>query len=316
MYLRLCTLFCLLGLTSCYRNQEESAKKDGSRKYVHKYGVELSEKEWKEYGMHGDVISTSANGVTITEQYNHNVLHGAKTWSFPNSQAIYKTALYDTGTCTKEIIHDTSGLPLSEIEFVSEERQIHRTFSRGGFPYSIETIDQGILYNGEYFDTEGKLYAAVVDFNGLRVMRDFEGIITRSEKITGGKPSLITEYYPSGNPKSITPCDQGIPHGIRRTFFESSEPASIEPFCEGKLDGTVLLFADGIRACEVPYVSGLRQGTEYRYDGRRLVHETNWKKGRKHGISIDHANPEMPQEWYWEGEPVTQFTFEQRVTSR
>lgn len=316
MKLRLLSLACLISLTSCYQNAGKTCAGSEARKYIHKYGVELSAKEWQEYGMHGDVVSTTSDGVTITEQYDHNVLHGNKTWTFPNSKTIQKTALYEKGRLVKEVLHDTSSLPLSEVEYISENREVHRTFSKQGFPYSIETFDHEKLYNGEYFDTEGTLYAAVVDFEGLRVLRNFDGIITKSEQITHGKPSLITEYFANGNPKSITPCSSGVPHGIRRTFFASSEPASIEPLCEGKLDGTVILFSNGIRASEVPYVNGLRQGTELRYNGRRIALEMNWKKGHKHGVLIDHAHPERSKEWYWEDEPVTQFAFEQRSSAR
>ncbi len=302
----------MLSLSACSRSPF-SRSASVEKKYVHTYGVELSPKEWQEYGMHGQVITKTQDGVTVTENYDHNVLQGAKTWSFPDSNSIQRSILYNKGLVTREIHYDISTLPLFETEYVSDTQTVERTFSKAGFPYTIEVFDSGRVFDGQYFDENGKLYTAVIDYHGERTMRNFYGVIIKKDLIADGHVQTSTEYYPEGTPKSVTPYVNGRIHGLKKSYLASSVPLSVEPYHEGKLEGTAIYFNEGVKVREVPYVSGQKQGKEIHL-GRKgvLIKEINWRRDQKHGPSIDYAHPDVPKEWYWENGLVTEFTYEQK----
>jgi antitoxin component YwqK of YwqJK toxin-antitoxin module len=310
----LLTLPALVLLCSCTRSPFfRSAQVE--RKYVHTYGVELTEKEWKEYGMHGQVISKDQQGITVTENYDHNVLHGAKTWTFPNSKSIERSLLFDKGSVKKEIRYELSGLPVHEIEYVSDSETVERSFSKFGFPYAVEVFIDGRLFDAQYYDTKGALYTAVIDYHGERTARNFDGVITKKDDIVDGRIECSTEYYPEGTPKSITPFVDGRVHGEKKTFLASSVPLAKEPYVNGRLEGVATYYENGVKAREVTYLGGLKHGPEYVFNSKgAIIKEINWRRDQLHGPRIDYQKPGTPKEWFWEGSSVTEFTFDQRST--
>src|SRR3990167_10931180 len=90
----------LLLCTSCSRTDFP----DGivSQTFVHKYGFDVSSSEWTERQEDGQVITTLANGVKVTQNYSEGNLNGPTTHTFPRSSQVEKLQLYDQGTLLKE----------------------------------------------------------------------------------------------------------------------------------------------------------------------------------------------------------------------
>src|SRR3990167_4114346 len=85
-----------------------------SQKYIHKYGFDVSEKEWQDREMDGQIVSMLSNGVKITRSYENGLLHGSTIQTFPHSHVIEKLFVYDQGTLLKEMLYDPAGVPISE----------------------------------------------------------------------------------------------------------------------------------------------------------------------------------------------------------
>ena len=85
-----------LTLSSCQKSKTSSDETTVmTETYVHKYGVPLSEQSWKDRGENGEIVTLQKNGVTHTKTFKNGVLDGPVTHSFPFSDLIELTELYE-----------------------------------------------------------------------------------------------------------------------------------------------------------------------------------------------------------------------------
>src|SRR6267154_4884075 len=88
--------FSLLGILTfgCHNSNRENEEVI-SKRYIHKYGYDVSKEEWESTGYPGQVITSLRNGVTITASYEDNFLHGPTTHTYPYSQTMESLSTYE-----------------------------------------------------------------------------------------------------------------------------------------------------------------------------------------------------------------------------
>lgn len=307
----------LMGLLfSCSSDKQTSQNLD--QQYIHKYGVELTSSEWDEYGQTGKIIHQTSDGITVTSSYVNGILHGDMTFTYPNSEAIYEIKQYDNGKIVFAKTLDPRGLPYQSVEYLFDGSEKHISYSKLGYPYLNELYHGSTLVSGKYYKADGSLESEVREMQGQRTLRNFEGTLEEKQQVENGSVVFSTSFYPSGFPKSHTHYLGGKIHGIRKTFLENGQPLTIETWGYDQLNGKTTIFENGIKSSIVHYFQGKKDGLEVFYDelGESVVQEVSWKHGLRHGPSYYYAENEEPlTEWYWENEPVSKFSFDEKMAN-
>jgi antitoxin component YwqK of YwqJK toxin-antitoxin module len=102
--------------------------------------------------------------------------------------------------------------------------------------------------------------------------------------------------------------------GQRRTFLPGGEPHTIEEWSEDHQEGVTVVYQNGEKIAEVPYLNGIKNGVEERFkDGRFLVEEVNWKAGKKHGPCYSYVGEDTLITWYYEGQEVSKRQYDRLV---
>lgn len=310
---RLPYTLALLLMTAASCNPQRSNNDIICETYVHRYGIPLSAEEWLEQGRHGQVVSTLKDGVVVNKTYDSGVLHGETTYTFPYHDGMQKKEVYHQGLLQQETSYNLGGLPNQQIIYHSPTNHSLVIWYENGAPQRKEDYENGFLVRGEYFNPDHMIESIVDDQNGVCTHRNRHGQLEAIEQIQDGKKILRTTYHPHGVPQSITSYHNNIEEGQRRTFLPDGEPHTIEDWSGGYQHGTTVIFENGEKFAEVPYVKGEKEGIEYRYrNGNQLVQEISWHKGYQHGPCHTYAGDIKKTEWYFQGQRMNKQTYDTR----
>ena len=285
-----------------------------SQTYIHKYGMQVPQKEWKDRGQNGRVVSTLKSGVVVTKNYKDGFLDGETTYTFPHSGAIQKTELYSQGRLTQETENFSTGMKMKQVSY---DTPMHKTVSvwyDNGSPHSNEEYEGNKLIEGEYFTLYQQVEARVDQGNGRRVNRDQYGVMQSEDKIQHGELVLRTLFYPNGAPKEIIPFQNGVVNGQRKTFLPGGEPQTVEFWENDRKEGITVVYQNGEKISEVPFINGQKNGVEQRYrDGQFLVEEVTWKNGQKHGPCYRTVGETTIVEYYMKGRKVPRVEYDRQI---
>jgi len=295
-------------LSSCQKNEDENPVV--SQRYIHKLGYAVSQDEWESRNYPGQVVSTLRDGVTITTTYEHGILHGPCTYTYPHSQTVETYYLYNTGNLVKEIKYDRNGMPMREEVRLSPSRYSVTTWYAAGSPLSIEEYASDELVEGQYFNANNETEARVDKGNGKRIMRDVNGVLLSCDVIEKGYLVKRESFFSNGAPESTCTYANAMLDGQRRTFSQDGEPLAIEEWKNGRLHGLATYFDNGMKAAEISYLDGQKNGVERHYfDGEIISQEISWENDKRHGTSVYYVDGHTRTEWYYDGELVTQQRF-------
>ena len=301
-----CTSLLLIGCQSNH-NADDVA----SLQFVHKYGFDVSEQEWDERSQDGKAIVTLRNGVKITRSYEDGQLHGSSTYTFPHSATIEKLLVYDQGTLLREVIHDISGTPISEQVYEFDDRKISTFWDEKGVPLAIEEYDGELLQEGKYYTPEHELEAKVENGFGERIKRDRSGVLLCHDKIENGMIAQRASYHPNGQMQSLSHYHDYQLHGEQTKYTASGKPLMSQTWNHGVLDGAKLIYRNGLKVAQVPFINGQKHGIEQHFDDLgNLTAEIQWKNDKKHGASRFHSEESTECEWFYKGQLVTEQKFE------
>jgi antitoxin component YwqK of YwqJK toxin-antitoxin module len=286
--------------SGCQNSKQGKNEEVISERYIHKYGYDVSKKEWETAGYPGQVITTLRNGVTITASYEDGILHGPTTYTYAHSQTLESLNIYERGNLMKKTSFSIQGIPFKEETFLSPSHLRVLRWYNTGTPMSLEEFHHTELLEGEYYNKNNEAEYRVIKGAGTRIIRDQHEQITSKETIENGYPILRETFYSHGVPHTIIPLSGGKVHGEKNVFAPSGEPISKETFTLNVLDGPATYFQNGCRYLESNYKNGLKHGTERHYiDGETIVEETEWYEGHKHGPSIVYFDGMSKIQWYY-----------------
>ncbi len=297
-------------LSACNDNKTSDAVV--SKRYIHKYGYAVSQEEWEARNYPGQVITTLRDGITVTTTYEHGILHGPCTYTYPHSQTVETYLLYKNGDLVKEIRYDRQGMPLREKVFLSATRYTLTTWYSTGSPLSIEELANDEIIDGQYFTASNETEARIDKGNGNRVRRDPSGVLLSRDVFEKGYLVKQETFYPSGVPSGIAQYYMNEVQGEKRVFAETGEPLSIEEWKNGKLHGLSTYFSNGVKISEVSYLNGQKNGLERHFvDGDIVSQEIAWENDQRHGPSVYYAEGYSRTDWYYAGSLVSQRRFEE-----
>lgn len=300
-------LFLSLYLLGCNRSSEDAII---CRKFVHKYGFPVSEKEWKERDEEGTVTTLLKNGVTVTQTFQGGALQGLSTYTYPYSSQIQKEEKYDQGNLLAVILFDKQGVPFREETWELEGKKTLTLWDKNGAPIAREEYEQGSLVEGIYYTPFHEIEGKVVVGNGIRTLRDREGHLFYQDQIEKGELVQRTTYHPNGKVHMVVHYQDYLPHGEKVEYTPNGNLYMISHWEQGQLHGEVVSYREGKKIQETFYTKGLKEGTEKRFDeeGNLLV-QTSYLHGKKHGLSTFVEKNEWKSNWFFEDSPVSEDRF-------
>ncbi|MCB1106549.1 MAG: hypothetical protein KDK76_00465 [Chlamydiia bacterium] len=301
-------LIALSGLLvfSCQNSNKDHDENVVSKRYIHKYGYDVSKEEWTGANYPGQVITTLRNGVTVTSSYEDGVLHGPTTYTFPHSNTTESLNIYERGNLVKKTTYDLRSIPQKEEVFLSPSHVKITKWFQKGTPLSVEEYHNNELLEGEYFNERNETMHRVIKGAGIRVTRDQHENIVAKETIDGGFPILRETFHAHGIPHTVVPLSGGLIHGERKVFAPTGEPISVETYKKNVLNGPATYFQNGCRYLEISYKEGQKHGIERHFvDGETIVEETEWMDGQKHGPSVVFFDGMSRTQYYYNNQPVT-----------
>lgn len=282
-----------------------------SQKYVHKYGFDVSESEWEARDQEGQIVTLLQNGEKVTNTYENGVLHGPSTFTFPHSSVIEKHLVYNQGTLLKEIVNDNNGIPISEDVYEFDDRKITTFWDEKGAPLAIEEYDGELLVEGKYYTPEHDLEGKVEAGFGERYRRDRAGALVSRDLIENGNVVTRTNYHANGQIHSISHYHDYQLHGEQRKFTSAGQPLMDLNWNHGILDGMKIVYRNGYKVSEIPYINGQKHGMEFHYDDAgHLTAEIEWKNDKKHGSSRFFHEDTTETEYFYKGAVVSQEKFQ------
>ncbi len=273
--------------------------------YVHRYGVEVPPDDWSSRGENGQVISRLKNGVTVTKNFSAGTLEGETMYTFPHCDTVECVETYSQGCLDKKVQNYFCGVPKEEVQYRPGGQRVTSWYDNGT-PQSIEEYEDHRLVYGEYYNPSHKLESQVSNGQGFRVGRDEYGELTSTDTIEQGRMVLRTTYHPNGSPKEIIPYEDGVVQGERKTFLPAGEPSTLELWDGGVQHGVTVIFQNGEKYAEVPYVRGMKKGVEKRYrNGKAVVEEISWYEDMRHGPSFTYIGETIKTDYYYQGKEVS-----------
>lgn len=180
-----------------------------------------------------------------------------------------------------------------------------------GTPQATELYQNTFLMAGEYRTPLNVVESRIVDGHGTRISRSNEGDLLSKDTVYNGQMVERVTFYTNGDPATVTPYENGVVHGSRLTFLQGGLPNTVEQWVQGVQEGTTIVYQNGEKVAEMPYVQGNRNGVERRFkDGELLVEEVAWKDDQQHGQRKLFVDGETKIEWYHHGELVSRNAFE------
>jgi len=298
-----------LSIVSCNK-KDRSEEEVVSRRFIHKYGYDVSKEEWESTEYPGQVITTLRDGVTVTATYEQGVLNGPTTYTYPHSQTKECTEYYDHGTLIKKINYSIRGIPSKEELFLAATHLKTTRWFKSGTPMCVEEYKDGKLVFGEYMNERNQLLSRIEEGNGVRFIRNDREEIIAKETYDEGSPCLQETYYRNGTPHLVIPLKDGKVEGEKKEFAETGEPLSIETYANDMKHGLCSYYQNGSKCEEAIFSHGMREGPERHYvDGETLVEETHWSQGVKHGPSTMFYDGLAKTDWYYNSRKVTKGKF-------
>jgi antitoxin component YwqK of YwqJK toxin-antitoxin module len=285
-----------------------------SKRYIHKYGYAVSKEEWETHNYPGQVVTNMRDGVTVTSTFEHGILHGPCTYTYPYSQTVETFILYNNGELIKEIHYDKQGMPLREEVRLSPSRYTLTTWYNSGTPLCIEEFSGDELVDGQYFTTLNETESRVNKGEGLRVRRDANGLLLSRDTIQKGYLVKQETFFPLGTPQTVTHYSNNKLDGQKQVFTETGEPLSLEEWKGGKLHGLATYFNNGVKVSEISYLNGQKNGIERHFvDGEILSQEICWENDQRHGPSTYYNQGNIRTEWFYNGSSISQRRFEENA---
>lgn len=305
----------LLTVTGCRTFRQNDVVQET---YIHKYGVPIAKDDWKRNGKDGQVVMLKNDGVTIAKTYQKGVLNGKTTYTFPNSSSIATIENYQDGTLVSKTENYASGVAKKQEQFNVGAVAKLLCWYEDGTPATIECYENGLILSGEYRTPLNEVEAKVSEGKGVRITRGNDGELLFKDTIEGGQMVERVAFFPSGEPSSITLYKEGRLHGNCLTFLPGGLPNSVEGWVNGVQEGMTILYHNGQKIAEMPYIKGKKEGVERKFrDGEFLAEEVSWKNDLQHGprkIILD--GDKSKTEWYHQGEVVSRSTYERMNLSR
>ncbi len=301
--LAVCTLLALV-FHSCQKSDDEGQVV--SQRFLHKYGFDLTPTEWQERQQDGQVITKLENGVSVTNSYSNGILHGNTSYTFPNTTVVETLQVYDQGTLIKQVSHDRSGIPLKEELFEFDNRKIITLWDEKGAPISIEEYENDLLVKGQYFLPDNDLESSVEAGNGMRVVRNREGLLISKDKMENGQLVFRTSFHENGQIQSECPFFDYQLHGKMCTFSSAGTLITEQNWTNGKLDGMSFVYRNEVKAAEVPYFDGKKHGVEKRFDKEgNIICEVHWDNDLRHGSSRYYEGDDTSICWFFRDKEVS-----------
>lgn len=302
-------LTIILTLFACHDDNDSNVV---AQHYVHKYGFDMSKNEWQNRTKEGTVTTVLDNGVTVTNNYNNDALHGLSTYSFPHSSILEKIYDYDNGTLIKETHQDEAGIPYREKTYEPDNKTLIILWDKTGVPISQEQYENNALVNGKYFKPNNELEATIEDNTGDRIKRDRDGELLYTDTIKNGKLKARLTYHSNGQIKSSMTFKNYQLHGEQTNHSDKGDVVLKQTFNNGKLDGMKTAYRNNNKVYEVLYDNGLRQGLErhFKEDGS-LVAQVHWENDKKHGSERIFHDNDTHIKWYYKGKAVSIKKFEE-----
>ena len=290
----------------CAKNNHNQSGEVVQKRFIHKYGYDLSPKEWATMNVPGNVVTTLRNGVIVTSSYEDGHLHGKTTHTHPHSQILASEEMYEKGTLIKKTSFNTRGIPEREEIFLSPSRVKITSWYRSGSPMQVEEFHHTQLVSGEYFDVHNKIIHKVVDGKGVKIIRDVHENVLCQSDIEGGYATRKSTFFPSGMPRMVISLSGNMLHGEKKAFSASGEPIVMENYSNNQLHGPCTYFQNGFKYLEVEYDKGLKHGTEKHFiDGSKLIELTHWQEGQKHGPSTVYFDDMSETKWFFNNQLVS-----------
>ncbi|MCH9614918.1 MAG: hypothetical protein SP1CHLAM54_01340 [Chlamydiia bacterium] len=308
-------LLSLLVVGCNNKNNDETAQVVAKR-YIHKYGYDVSPSEWNDATYPGQVVTTLRNGVTKTATYESGVLNGPTTFTFPHSQTRSSLEMYDQGNLVKKVSYTIRGIPAEEQLFISPTHVKSTQWFTNGSPMSVEEHEDGLLMTGEYRNLNNETVSEIKGGKGMRLLKcgETDRILVK-EIIDEGRCSHRESYHENAVPYMSYDLFNGVLHGTKKIFATSGEPVSIESYNMDVLDGLATYFQNGSRYLELSFKNGLKDGIERHYvDGETIVEETHWLSGAKHGPSTIYYDGMSKTEWFYNNELVSKTKYDDLVS--
>ena len=283
-----------------------------AKRYVHRYGVEVPADEWTLQGRSGQVVEVLQNGVTVTSSYWDGVLDGTVSYSFPHRSSIEKVENYTSGTLQKRQRFFASGTLCEEEIFTAPNMRCCRHFYENGVLRCLENYESQRLVEGKYYTLKGDEESEVDYGNGSRIERDAFGQLLYMDTLEEGLLTLRTYQHPNGMPSGCYPYAADKVQGTVRTYMPGGDPRTIEQWMEGEQHGLTSYYCDGECVGEAYYDRGKRVGVERRFtdEGERVVEETVWVNGERHGPSYSYLEGKKVESWYFRGKKVSKGMFD------
>lgn len=299
--------------TSCNKNGNRRPKNIIDERFVHKYGLEIEQKEWQARGNSGKVITKLDDGTELTQTYKHGELDGITTYTFPHSDTIETVETYVNGQLISRVTNNELGRPQREIEFSPDGFEVVTSWYEGGVPQSREMFKKKRLIEAEYFSPNNQIESKIDNGEGIKIARNIYGDLISKDYYEAGMIAERTTFHKNGTPHTITPYANGKPHGEKKVFLPAGEPEKVENWVNGVQHGTTTLYKNGEKFAELPYVNGKIHGTERHFrDETQPVEEIAWKEGVKHGPSKTYVEGEETKTiWFHKGKPVTKSIYNQ-----
>lgn len=283
-----------------------------SQNYVHKYGFDMSKNEWQSRTKEGTVITVLETGVTVTNNYNNDTLHGLTTYSFPNSSILEKIYDYDNGTLIKETHQDEAGIPYREKTYEPDNKTLITLWDKVGVPISQEQYENNALVNGKYFKPNNELEASIEDSAGTRMKRDRSGELLYKDTIKKGKLKARNTYHSNGQIKSTMTFKNYQLHGEQINYSDKGDVILNQTFNTGKLEGLKTAYRNNNTISEIPFTNGLKHGTEKHFkENGSLLAQIHWENDKKHGSERIFHDNDTHIKWYFKGKAVSLKKFEE-----
>ncbi len=299
-------ILAALGLflvVSCSKNCEKCDAV--AQRFIHKYGLEVSQDEWQERDKNGQIISTLNDSSVETKSYKNGVLHGMASLTFPKSNALKEKSEYIDGEIVKKTLFSFSGLPLREELYEEDSRTTITVWSSKGAPIFIEEYHGESLISGKYFSLKNQLESSIVNGKGERLKKNETG--TLLSKDTFDKGSIVSRitYYPTGEVETISNFQDYDLHGPQKTFSPEGALVREANWENGELEGAEVCYRSGKIFIETPFYKGRKEGIEKEYNrNNQIVKEVHWKKDQKHGSERVYYKDFTDIQWFYNGVAV------------
>ena len=269
--------------------------------YIHKYGVTIPKKDWIKRGSDGQVVLQFTNGSVATKNYDNGILQGETTYTFPLSETFEKIEVYSNNNLISETLNYLSGAPQKTTNILSPTDKEVSTWYESGSPKSVEILHGNRLFSGQYFNLKNEIESQVVEGTGISTERNGYGNIVSRNEIRAGFVKLETIFYNNGDPKIVTEYSKdGKINGTRQFFFIGGVPQRSEEWINGEQHGTTIVFHNGEKQKEIPYLHGVVEGVETRFrEGGEIAEEISWRNGLRHGPSHFYTGKEIKTDLYY-----------------